>query len=1109
MQDTVAGWLAELGLDTYVEMFAGNDIDISILPSLTGEDLKDIGVSSVGHRRKLLDAIAALSAEEAPAAAKSDEQPAHSGEADRRQLTVLFCDLVGSTALSRQLDPEDLRRVMRRYQDAVSVAVGRYGGHVAKYLGDGVLVYFGWPQAQEDQAERAVRTGLDAVQAVAAIDISDIDPGQVLGARVGIATGQVVVGDLVGESGRDAEAVSGETPNLAARLQQIAEPGQVVIGETTHRLLGQAFTVADLGGTTLKGFDDPIQAWRVEAERQSESRFDAAHGHRVSPLVGRETELRLLLDRWTLARAGEGQLVFISGEAGIGKSRLMQALRDTVAQEDHYRVRYQCSPYHTNSALYPAVQQLQHSAGFLADDSDDEKLDKLEEVLRQASADVDETAPIMAHLLSLPYEDRYGAFDLTPQQIKDRTLSALIGQLTGLSVAAPVVFLIEDVHWIDPTSHELLERAFAPLRDKRVLVAVTHRPEWQPTATGHGHVTTLQLNRLGRSRGADLVRSVAGDLPEAIIERIIERTDGVPLFVEELTKSLLESGLKAADTDIPETLQSSLLARLDRLGQEAKNIAQTGAVVGRDFGHDVLAAAMAESNFDISIGLEALGRSGLVLRSGTPPDANYRFKHALVQDAAYDSMLRDVRQARHGRIAEVLAEQFPDVAQNEPELLAHHFAEAGQNVVAADYWHMAGRRSAERSANAEAVVQLEKGIEVLHRETDSLDLSQRELAMQIDAAGPLIANFGYGSPRLEDCFTRAMTLYEETGEARGIFPILYGRWIFHTVTGNVTRGQQLATEFLRAAERQNHREPVMLGHRVLGTTLLLTGKPTEAAGHLEIAASYDDLEEDRSPAFTYGQDVEAAANANLAMTRMLQGFGDQSLAAIDKAVERARKLDHPNTTGYVLTHCGILLNWLRLEDRLEETLGALQALNAEHTLPIWASSEHFLQACLRILKRDYDQAISTFDISLADYRDQFKMEYMVPGMLSWQAHACAHVGNLDRCFELIETGLAIEESSGEIWMHAEILRIKALALGMAGADDEAIVDAYADALQTARTNESKHSEIRVATDFARFLQGRDQTVEAAALLAPIYAWFTEGHDLPDLVDARTLLGELS
>jgi class 3 adenylate cyclase len=704
----VGTWLRELGLERYQQAFRENEIDAEILPKLTSDDLKDIGVTTVGHRRKLLEAIAALaepaSAPQAGPSAPAEAVPrVRAPEAERRQLTVLFCDLVGSTELAARLDPEDLHEVMRVYQAACADVVCRFEGHLARFLGDGVLVYFGWPRAHEDDAERAVRVGLQLVKAVARLDPA---VGVQLQVRVGVATGHVVVGDLISEGVTDKDAVSGDTPNLAARLQAVAAPASVVISQSTRRLVGGLFELTDIGPQPLKGFAEPLSAWRVQGEGRSEGRFEALHGERLTPLVGREHELGILLERWAWARDGDGQVVLIAGEPGIGKSRMIRTLRERLANEPHTALSHYCSPYHTNSAPYPVIDQLERVARLERDSPPQEQLAKLETALGGARERLDEAVPLLAALLGVSSGDRDPALTLTPEVQKRRTMQALVDQLAALAEEQPVLALYEDVHWIDPSTLELLGMVIERVRELPVLVLITFRPEFQPPWTGHAHLTALTMSRLGRRQGADLVARVTGDkpLPAEVVEQIVSRTDGVPLFVEELTKTVLESGLLADAGDrwelsgplpplaIPTTLHDSLMARLDRL-TPAKEVAQIGAVIGREFAHQLLAAVADRSEAELQAALDQLVASALMFRRGAPPETTYSFKHALVRDAAYGTLLRPHRQQLHAQIATALEERFPETAHAHPELLAHHFTEAGETELAVDYWSKAGRRA--------------------------------------------------------------------------------------------------------------------------------------------------------------------------------------------------------------------------------------------------------------------------------------------------------------------------------------------------------------------------------------------------------------------------------
>src|SRR6201988_1093001 len=722
----VVVWLRSLGLEEYEEAFRDNKIDERVLPNLTQEDLKEIGVGPVGHRRVLLDAIAALRNDGSSKAASVDPATTSSApsahpedRAERRQVTVMFSDLVGSTALSARMDPEDLREAIAAYQKFVADTVRRFDGFVAKYMGDGVLVYFGYPEAHEDDAERAVRAGLEGITAVRALKLSV--PLQI---RVGIATGLVVVGDLIGSGEAQERGIVGETPNLAARLQALAEAGQVVISQSTHRLTSGMFEYRDLGRVAVKGPAEPVQSWQVLGASTMESRFEAQHAAALTPLVGREEELDLLLRRWQQAKAGDGCVVLVSGEPGIGKSRIVQALLEHLRVEGYTRLRQYCSPHHQDTALYPTLAQLERAAGFHRDDAGQQRLAKLEEGLAQATNDLSEAAPLLAALLSIPTDGRYPPLNLTPQKRKEKTLKALVAQVEGLAARHPVLMVVEDAHWIDPTSLELLDLTIDRVSTLPVLLIITFRPEFALPWMGRPQVTLLNLNRLPPQQRAEMIDHVTSGkrLPKEIADQIIDRTDGVPLFIEELTKAVVESGIvqeveseyavrgPVSSLSIPTSLHASLLARLDRLAP-VREVAQLSATIGRQFSHELISAVAAMPQSQLDDALAQLVRAELIFRRGTPPDAEYTFKHALVRDAAYSTLLRSRRQQLHARIAETLKAQFSE--EVEPELLAYHFTEAGRLEQAVDYWLKAGQRAMQRSTHVEAERHLRKGLKVL------------------------------------------------------------------------------------------------------------------------------------------------------------------------------------------------------------------------------------------------------------------------------------------------------------------------------------------------------------------------------------------------------------
>ena len=752
-------WLRSLGLGKYEAVFRENEIDETVLPSLTEEHLKQLGVTALGHRVKLLDAIAALRNDASgktpavDAATTSTLPSAHPEDrAERRQVTVMFSDLVGSTALSARMDPEDLREVISAYQKCIAETVQRLGGFVAKYMGDGVLVYFGYPQAHEDDAERAVRAGLELVSAVGGLKTH-----APLQTRVGIATGLVVVGDLIGSGASQEQAIVGETPNLAARLQGVAEPNAVVVAESTRKLVGNLFELKDLGAQDLKGIAGPVRAWAALRPASVESRFEALHTSGLTELVGREEELELLLRRWSKAKTGEGQVVLLSGEPGIGKSRLTAAVMERLAPEPHTRIRSFCSPQHTDSAFYPIIGQMERAAALARNDNLQTKLDKLDVMLAQSSTSAQDAA-LLAEMLSCPNDGRYPALELTPQQRRQRTLEALVSQIVALSRRNPLLMIFEDAHWTDPTSLELFGRIVDRIPTLRALLIVTFRPEFEPPWIGRPYVTPLTINRLAEREVGTMIDGVIGNklLPANIRQDIIERTDGIPLFVEEMTRAVLEAKDEEAaertvatvpspSIAVPPSLHASLMARLDRLGA-AKEVAQIGAAIGREFTHALLAAVVRKPEQELGSALDRIVRAGLLFRQGVPPHASYLFKHALIQDAAYGTLLREPRRALHARIAETLESGFADIAENQPEILARHCTEAGLIEKAAGLWGKAAQRSLERSALVEAVAQLTRALDQIATLSSTPALRREQIKLQVALITPLLHVKGFASP---------------------------------------------------------------------------------------------------------------------------------------------------------------------------------------------------------------------------------------------------------------------------------------------------------------------------------------------------------------------------
>jgi class 3 adenylate cyclase/tetratricopeptide (TPR) repeat protein len=915
----IADWLEKLGLGQYAPCFAENDINFAILSDLTDQDLKELGVPSLGHRRQLLRAIAELNGVEkgAPKLASPVTPQLHDA-AERRQVTVMFSDLVGSTALSTRMELEDLREVISAYQKCVAETVRHFGGFVAKYMGDGILIYFGYPEAHEDDAERAVRAGLEVIAA-----IRKLKSTVPLQTRIGIATGLVVVGDLIGSGEAQERGIVGETPNLAARLQGLAEPNMVVIAEVTRRLLGSFFVLDDLGAKDLKGIAGPVHAFAALRASAVEGRFEAMHGNDLTDLVGREEEFELLLRRWSRAKSGEGQVLLLSGEAGIGKSRLTAALLERLAAEPHTRLRHFCSPQHTDSPFYPIIGQMERAAGLAHDDAPQERLDKLDALLVQTSTSLEDAA-LFAEMLSLANDGRYPALELTSQQRRQRMLDALIAQTEALTHQNPVLMIFEDAHWTDPTSLELLGRAVDRIAHLRVLLIVTFRPEFEPPWIGRPHVTALTINRLVQRDIDAMIDRVVGNklIPASIRQDIIERTDGIPLFVEEMTKAVLEAAsegearrtaaaVPSPALAVPASLHASLMSRLDRLGP-AKGVAQIGAAIGREFSHALLATVVRKPEVELTSALDRLIAAGLLFRQGVPPHASYLFKHALVQDAAYGTLLRGPRRALHARIAEALETQFTEIAENHPELLARHCTEAGLIEKAAHLWGNAGQRSVKRSALAEAVEQLTRALDHIAALPATPALRREAIKLQVALITPLIHVKGYAAPETKAAEERARLLIEQA-EAFGeplddsllLFSVLYGVWVANSVAFDGDKLRELAAQFLTLAEKQRATVPLMIGHRVTGFSLLTTGDVAESRTHLDRAVALYDPAEHRPLATRFGVDTGMLVLCYRSWALWMLGYPESALADIDHALKNAREIGQAATLMFGFFHARI------------------------------------------------------------------------------------------------------------------------------------------------------------------------------------------------------------
>ena len=1036
----ILAWLRELGLERYEQAFRENEIAADILPKLTADDLKDIGVTIVGHRRKLLEAIAALAepalarqaGPTAPVKALAATRPT---EAERRQLTVMFVDLVGSTALSAALDPEEMGAAIRVYQNAVVGETLRFEGHIAKFMSDGVLAYFGWPQAHEDDAERAVRAGLALVRTVGALEAG----GRRLAARIGIATGLVVVGEPVGEGEAQERAVVGETPNLAARLQALAAPGNVVISQTTRRLVGDLFELTDLGPTQIKGFAEPVAAFQVQGEGSADGRFEALHGQRLTPLIGRENQLAMLLERWSWAKDGDGQVVLIAGEAGIGKSRLLRALREKLTDEPHIAISHLCSAYHTNSALHPIVAQLERAADFASHDEPADRLAKLEALLAQGAEQLDVATPLFGALLGVPTDERYRSLNLTPQRQKQRTFEVLIEQLAGLARKRPMLQLYEDLHWADPSTLELLDMVVERARVLPVLIVMTHRPQFTPPWSGQAHVTALPLNRLGRRQGAAMALQVTGGkaLPPEILDQILERTDGVP-FVEELTRTLLELGLMTDAGDhyeltgplpplaIPANLHDSLMARLDRLAP-VKELAQIGAVIGREFSHELIAAVADRPQEQLESWLDQLVASELVFRRGSPPDATYSFKHALVKDAAYQSLLKSRRQQLHARVAQVFEDRFPAVVETQPELLAYHLTEAGLDERAADAWARAGRAALGRSAMREAANSLSRAVSLLRGMPSSPDRQRLELELLGGLGVALTNTLGPASSEAQAAHERAAQLSQELGDREGRFRARWSLWRVYNVRAEFDSAVAVGDTLLAEAQADGDADHEVQAHHALWSSHVYRGDLEAGCRHMDRGLALYEVHRHGTQALTFGgHDARECALSSGSTSVFLIGYPERALARNAEGVAHALALGQPQVVAHAHNWGSMCLQLAGEFAELDRRIRLAARLAEEHGLAIYYSEARIL-AAWRAVHEERDQRAAEEMRNFLDRRAAMGTVFIHTYFLMLLADAWLRLGRPDEALAAIKEGLARAEATGEHFCTAELHRLRARA----------------------------------------------------------------------------------
>jgi class 3 adenylate cyclase/predicted ATPase len=1044
-------------------------------------------------------------------------------EAERRQLTVLFCDLVGSTMLSGQLDPEDLRAVVRAYQETAAGVIQRYEGHIAQYLGDGLLVYFGYPQAHEDDAQRAVHTGVELVEAIGGLNTRlEASYGVQLAVRLGIHTGPVVVG-AIGGGGRHEQLALGETPNIAARLEGLAAPNTVMISPVTARLVRQTFVLEDLGASALKGVAEPMAIWRVLGPRTPSRHDDEATPDRTPFLVGRDEELGLLRRRWEQSKEGLGQVVLLSGAAGLGKSSLVAALRAQVGREGYARLTLRCSPYHTNSALYPVIEHLQQVLQFDRTDPPETKLAKLEQGLQTYRLSREEDVPLFGALLAVPLPaERYPTRNVSPQQQRQQTQDALVAWLLEEAARQPVLAVWEDLHWADPTTLELLGLLVEQTPTAAMLHVLTFRPEFSPPWPTRSHLTPITLNRLERLQVEALIAHLTGGkaLPAEVAAHIVAKTDGVPLYVEELTKMLLASDLLRADaehyvltgplstTAIPETLQDSLMARLDQL-PTAKEVAQLGAVLGREFPYDMLRAISSQDEVMVQDGLARLVAAELLYQRGRPPRARYMFKHALIQDAAYASLLRSTRQQVHRQVAQLLEARFNETVEIQPELVAQHYTAAGCHEQAIVYWQRAGEHASNRSAHLEAVSHFTTGIELLQTMPETPERIRHALTLHIALGAALQMVKGMAAPEVEHTYTQARVLCQQVGETPELASVLFGLWRFYVVRSQLHTARELGETLLRLVQCAPDPALAVIAHYATGWTWFCLGALPVARLHLEEGIALYTPDQRRVPVFRMGLDPGVACRAYAAQTLWLLGYPAHALARLHEALALAQELAHPYSLAWAQCFAAFVSPYRRDVSAVHEHAEAAVALSTEQGFPHWAAMGTSFRGWALAMQGQGEEGLAQVRQGIAAVRAT-GAAVVVPYFCTVLAEVCDHLGHTADSLQALAEAHTLIEQHEERWWEAEIYRLRGVLLlrqlGTPQAEGETWLQR---ALDVARRQEAKSLELRAAMSLSRLWQQQGKRQEAHDLLAEVYAWFTEGFDTADLQDAKALLEELT
>ncbi len=1104
-------WLTELGLGKYIEVFKELEVDMEVMADLTETDLEKINIP-LGARKKLIKAISSLA--DGSGSVEPSPRPQPEAAPERRQLTVMFCDLVGSTSLSEKLDPEDLSEVLNSFRLTCERVINRYAGNTARYMGDGLLVYFGYPRVHEDDAERAIRAGLEMIEAIT--NLSAL--GQPLSIRVGIATGSVVVGQVIGEGRSLEHAIYGETPNLAARLQSRSEPNTVVISDQTWQLAGAMFDCKDLGRASLKGFSEPVQLWQPTALRAIESRFEASLARVASSeFIGRRDELESMIDLWRVSADSSGHLVTLTAEAGMGKSRLIHEFRNTIGAEPHAVVRCYCTPYHQNSALYPIITHLERAAGFERSDNADVKLNKLQSLLNFSGRDADFTLALFASLLVIPLQDEYPDIKLSPAVQREKTIEALVDQFLTLSLQQPVLVIFEDLHWIDPTSLDLLLRVIPRIADNRIMLLTTTRPEYHPPWEDVPHSTSINLDRLNKHSVEQLVLAVSQGkpLPDQLVDSIVAKSDGTPLFVEELTKAVL-TGDYLVDTGVryelnrilpplavPNTLKDSLMARLNH-ATSVRETAQIGAVIGRSFHYDLLATVSPLPETALQQSLLELLEADLLSAHGIPPQISYTFKHALVQDASYDSLLRTARLSLHKRIANQLETNFPEIAANEPELLAHHYTSADLTDNAVSYWYKAGQYAVGRSNYQESVNHCRRGLQLLESCPPTTERNEQELRLRAILGVALVATMGYAADEISENYARSRDVCNLIGETPALVPTLYGLWVFHLLRGHRDETFELANQLYQYASDTTL---PLVTNSALAISSFYAGDRLEAATLLTASMSRFDEKDHTAMALTYGDDADLLPALYGYWNQWLCGYPEQALESLRKTDEQIERIGTPYLVATGMLFHMILKHELGDIEGVAESAGRFEQHSTEQGFPFFVALSNIGSAWSRVQKTHDQSDIEAIKQGVANFRltgarlpVSYWMHYLVQAQLE--------CGDINSGLETVAEALQLSNDSLDDFYKPELLRLKGELL-LRQSNTEDAEQFFNQALSLTRQTHSKMLELRSTVSLSRLLADKGDTTSARSILSDCYEWFTEGFDCVDMKEAKSLLESLN